>query len=89
LRSDYKDCVQLTIPDHALHLCDLTCQQKFIFTLICSFCDEKKKLDLPRIELQKMTRMRWDRFVGECRKLQFYDLVKVEGEIGKEIITLV
>jgi hypothetical protein len=33
--------------------------------------------------------MRWDRFVGECRKLQFYDLVKVEGEIGKEIITLV
>jgi hypothetical protein len=36
-----------------------------------------------------MLRLSWKKFVEECKVLQFYDLVKIEVEGGREIIFLV
>lgn len=89
MRSDYESCKRLVIPEHILCCLDLTPQQKFIFILICSFCSERGRFDLPKLELHKMLRLSWKKFVEECKVLQFYDLVKIEVEGGREIIFLV
>ena len=77
--------IQLVIPEAILLLCDLTAQQKFIYALICSFHDERGRFDLDQKLCQKMTRISREKFLDECEKLAFFELVKVE-KIGRQVV---
>ena len=81
--------IQLSITDSVLHSCDLTPQQKFIYILVCSFCNDTDACDLTKLQFRLMTRLSPGKIDQEIEVLRQLALVSVEVDRGRRVVSVI